>query len=133
MRTSDMHKAIRRRTQSPREQGLEIPIDPTGGGSNGQGLMLWGPEAGQSVILSSDSVETAGYRVLDLPGRRLAATDCSKSTRTRDRFGRTFAGTVCLTIPVRPFPIPSYIPSRNDSPSCRKCGSSSPTSLELRG
>jgi len=129
MQTDDTHKAIRELEEGSSEQGLEIPIDPTRGGSSSQRLMLRGPRTGQSVILSVDSVETACHGVSGLTGRRFAAIDCSKPTRSSDQLSHIFAGTVCLAISFLPFPAPT----RSDSPSCRKHGPRSPISLDLRG
>ena len=132
MQTSDTHTAIRELEKGSREQGFEIPIDPTCEGSSSQGLTLRGPEAGQPVVLSTDSVESMGYGASGPAGRCFAVIGWSNPTRPSDRFGRSSAGAVCLAISVWPLPTPPRILSRSDAPSCRKSRLCSPRTSELR-
>jgi hypothetical protein len=135
MQTSDRHEAIWEFQEGSSEQRLEIPIDPRPNclGSSGRGLMLRGRKTGQSVILPVDDPDTGGYGVSGPPAGRALRCDRSRKTNAvKHPFSRSSAGAVCLMIASPRYSTLGCIPSRSDSPSCRKLGPCPPRSSELR-
>lgn len=129
MRQEPVDETVSCKDMVVREHGGELAIDPIGRGSGHQGLMVRGPRTGQFFILPVDGREIGGYGTSGPPGSRFAAIDRAKPARSSTR---SSAGSACLMISSPPYSTLGCIPSRSDSPSCRKRGPCPPRSSELR-